>query len=276
MTQRSGQDLSGVAETLLITLYIRALESQRHDALLKDEQAVTLVRRIDQDFLRNALVKIDPETQVAVILRNRQFDFYIRDFLARFPEAVVVHIGCGFDSRFERVVERNSKVEWYDLDLPEVIDLRRRFIGDEKERYHLLACSVLDSKWLDAVSAHRERPFLFLAEGVLMYLKESQLKPLVLTLQEKFPGAELVFDAFSPFFVWANNRRVARTKIGALCYWALKRGKELESWGDGICLLDEWFPFEQSEPRLGKARWVRGIPLFARTVGVFRYRLEIA
>jgi len=276
MTQRSGQDLSGVAETLLITLYIRALESQRHDALLKDEQAVTLVRRIDQDFLRNALVKIDPETQVAVILRNRQFDFYIRDFLARFPEAVVVHIGCGFDSRFERVVERNSKVEWYDLDLPEVIDLRRRFIGDEKERYHLLACSVLDSKWLDAVSAHRERPFLFLAEGVLMYLKESQVKPLVLTLQEKFPGAELVFDAFSPFFVWANNRRVARTKIGALCYWALKRGKELESWGDGICLLDEWFPFEQSEPRLGKARWVRGIPLFARTVGVSRYRLEIA
>ncbi len=106
-----------------------------------------------------------------------------------------------------------------------------------------------------------------------MFFEEAQVKSVVLTLKKNFPGAELVFDAFSPFFVWANNRRVARTHIGARCHWGLARGSDLESWGDGIRLLDEWFPFSCAEPRLGRARWVRRIPFFAKTVGVFHYQL---
>jgi methyltransferase (TIGR00027 family) len=271
MSEISLQNLSDVAETLLMMLYIRAVESQRPDGLIKDEKAVALVRRMDQDFLRNKLTKIDEETRVAIILRSREFDRHAWDFLARHPEAAVVHIGCGLDARFERV--DNGRVEWYDLDLPEAIELRRKLVGGEGARYHLLACSVLDNAWLSAVSAHRQRPFLFLAEGVLMYLEEAQVRSLVLTLKEHFPGAELVFDAFSPFFVWANNRRVTRTQVGARCRWALKRGKDLERWSDGIRLLDEWFPFIGSEPRLGRARWVRHIPLLAKTMGVFHYQL---
>jgi methyltransferase (TIGR00027 family) len=271
MSELSLQNLSDVAETLLMMLYIRAKESQRPDGLIKDEKAVALVQQMGQDFLRSKLAKVDEETQVAIVLRNREFDHYAQDFLARHPEAAVVHIGCGLDARFERV--DNGKVEWYDLDLPEVIELRRELVGGEGARHHFLACSVLDTAWLDAVSAHRQRPFLFLAEGVLMYLEEAQVRSLVLMLKEHFPGAELVFDAFSPFFVWANNRRVTRTNIGARCHWALKRGKDLERWSDGIRLLDEWFPFRSSEPRLGRARWVRYIPFFAKTIGVFHYQL---
>jgi O-methyltransferase involved in polyketide biosynthesis len=170
-------NLSGVAETLLIILYIRAMESQRPDALFKDEQAVALVRQMDQDFLQKKLVKVDEETRVAIVLRSREIDRYVRDFLARRPAAVVVHIGCGLDARFARVAGRNDQVEWYDLDLPEVIELRRKLIGDEGARYHFLAGSVLDSAWLDRVSVHRERPFLFLAEGVFMYFEEAQVSP---------------------------------------------------------------------------------------------------
>ena len=95
----------------------------------------------------------------------------------------------------------------------------------------------------------------------------------MLALKQPFPGAELVFDAFSPFFVWANNRRVARTKIGVPAQWALKRGKDIESWGDGITLLDEWYPFTCPEPRLAHIRWVRYVPLFAKSAGVFHYQL---
>jgi O-methyltransferase involved in polyketide biosynthesis len=260
-----------ILETLLIPLYIRALESQRLDALIKDENAVALTRQMDQRNLQNALVKVQDETRVAIVLRNRQFDFYTRDFLMRYPNAVVVHIGCGLDARFARV--DNGKVEWYDLDLPEVIELRSRLVGGEMDRYHLLAGSVLDETWLNAVGEHRQRPFLFLAEGVFMYLTLAQLKLLVLNLQNKFPGAEIVFDAFSPFFAWAHNLRVDKTKIGARCHWAIMRGQELEQWSDGIQLLDEWFPFEQPEPRLGAMRYLRWIPLLTKTMRVLRYRL---
>jgi O-methyltransferase involved in polyketide biosynthesis len=131
----------------------------------------------------------------------------------------------------------------------------------------------LDNAWLDTVSNHRPRPFLFLAEGVLMYFEEAQVTSLVLTLREHFPGAEFVFDAFSPFLVRMNNLRISRTKIGARYYWGLKRGKDLERWGDGICLLDEWFPFSHPEPRLAHVQWMRHIPLLAKVMGIFHYRL---
>jgi len=271
MSKTSSQNLSGVAETLLIPLYVRAIESQRPDALLKDEKAVALVRQMDYDLSRIKQIKMDEDDKVAIVLRNREFDRYARDFLARCPKAVVVHIGCGLDSRFERV--DNGQVEWYDLDLPQVMELRRELIGSEGARYHLLACSVFDSAWLNTVSVHRQRPFLFLVEGVLMYFEEAQVKSLVLTLRDHFPGAELVCDAFSPFIVWMNNLRLARTKIGIRYYWGLKRGQDVERWGDGICLLDEWFPFDRPEPRLAHLRWVRYIPLLAKVMGIFHYRL---
>jgi methyltransferase (TIGR00027 family) len=271
MSEAARQNLTDVSETLLFPLYVRAIETQRPDAILKDDKALALVQQESFNFSRIQHAPHDEETMLAVLLRNREFDRCTRDYLSHFPDAVVVHIGCGLDARFERV--DNGKVEWYDLDLPEVIALRRKFIGGEGKRYHLLAHSMFDSAWLNEVSFYPQRPFLFLAEGVLMYFEESQVRSFVLMLRDHFPGAELVFDAFSPFFVWANNRRVARTGFGARCHWNLKHGKDLETWGADIQLLDEWFPFQCPEPRLAHMRWARSIPLLAKTMGVFHYRL---
>jgi O-methyltransferase involved in polyketide biosynthesis len=217
MSETITWDLSGVSETLLITLYIRALESQRPDALLKDEKAEVLVKKISDDglydFGRIKSLHLSEANKLVLILRNREFDRYARDFLARRPDAVVVHIRCGLDSRFERV--DNGQVEWHDLDLPDVIDLRRQLIGGEGERYHLLGCSVLDNAWLDTVSAHGlgNHSFLFLAEGVFMYLEGAQVKSLVLALRDRFPGAELAFDAYSPIHVWRHNLQTSTSKI---------------------------------------------------------------
>jgi methyltransferase (TIGR00027 family) len=279
MSETTNQDLSGVAKTLLITLYIRAVESQRPDALIKDKRAEELVRQLDQESLRKTLALTDDFSRVAVILKGREFDCFAQDFLVRHPDAVVVHIGCGLDTRFGRV--DNGRVEWYDLDLPDVIELRRKLVGGEGARHHFLACSVLDSAWLDTVGAHRQRPFLFLAEGVFMYFEEAQVKSLVLTLRNHFPGAELVFDAFSPFMRWAHNFKVSRTGVGAHLHWALKHGQDLERWSDpstllragGIRLLDERFPFQYPEPRMRRALQMRLFPFLATAIGIFHYQL---
>ena len=273
MSEKTDPNLDGVAETLLIPLYVRALETQRSDALLKDEQAVTLVRQINYDFSRFTKIHMDEDDMVTIILRNREFDRAVRDFLVRFPEAVVVHIGCGFDSRFERV--DNGRVEWYDLDLAKVIDLRRKLIGDEGPRYHFLPFSAFDHTWLNQLDSYRPKPFLFLAEGVFSYFEESQVKSLVLALRDDFPGAELVCDASSPYLVWVSNLRfrLSSTKLGVYYSWALSKGKDVEKWGDDIFLLDEWFPFDHPEPRLAHIQWMRHIPLFAKIFGIFHYQL---
>ena len=238
MSEITNQNLSGVAKTMLITLYIRAIESQRPDALIKDERAEALVRRLDPESLRKTAALTEDTGRVVMILKSRDFDRFAQDFLARHPDAVVVHIGCGLDTRFERVAERNNQVEWYDLDLPEVIELRRKLIGDEGERYHLLGCSVLEDAWLDTVSAHGGRPFLFLAEGVFMYFEEAQVKSLVLTLRDRFPGAELVFDTYSPPHVWVSNLQLSAFGHQARARWGIWRGQRIEGWGGDIRLLD--------------------------------------
>ncbi|MFN8473021.1 MAG: class I SAM-dependent methyltransferase [Anaerolineae bacterium] len=276
MSEAALDDLSGVSETLLFPVYVRALETQRPDALLKDETAAALLARMPSAFSRARRLRMDEDDKVALVLRNREFDHYTRDFLACNPGAVVVQIGCGLDTRFDRVDD--GLVEWYDLDLPEVIDLRRQLIGGERPHYHLVACSVFDPAWLTAVNAYRQRPFLFLAEGVFMYFEAEQVKSLVLMLRDHFPDAELVFDAFSPYLVHANNLRLrlSRAKFSVRYRWGLRRGEAVEKWGDGIRLLDQWFVFDRPEPRLAHVHWMSHIPLFARIIGIYHYRLGVA
>ena len=256
-----------VAETLLIALYARALEAQQPTPLVRDDKAVALVSQIDYDFAR---FKLQGHDQATTIMRLREFDQRAQDYLARHPQAAVVHIGCGLDTRFERV--DNGQVTWYDLDLPEVIALRRQLIA-ESERCRFVGCSVFDPAWLDAVSIPAGQPALFLAEGVFPYFEEAQVKSLVLTLMKRFPGAELVCDALTPFMVRLHNLKLATSKVGARLHWGLAHGRDPENWRAGIRMLDEWFYFDRPEPRLGAANLMRYCPPLAKGVGIFHYRL---
>ena len=168
---------------------------------------------------------------------------------------------------------RNGRVEWFDLDLPGVIDLRRRFIGNEHERYHLLGCSVLEDAWLEAVKVYSQRPILFLAETVFVYFTEAQIKSLVLKLRDYFPGAELVFDGWRPFEVWLGNRYLSKSQFAGLMRWGFWHGRELEGWGAGIHLLDDWGFFDQPEPRLNSYRWMAPIFRLFKPMRIYHFQL---
>jgi O-methyltransferase involved in polyketide biosynthesis len=271
MNEKLSTSLSGVPETLLIPLYTRAVESQRPDAIIKDDKAIELVTQMSLDFDRVRQIKMNELLQVMRIIFTREFDSYARKFINRHADAVVVHIGCGLDSRFERV--DNGQVEWYDLDLPEVIELRRKLIGGECERYHLLACSVLENDWLETLKKYSQRPILFLAETVFVYFIESQVKSLVLKLRDHFPGAELVFDGWRPFEVWIGNRYLSNSPYAGLMHWSLWNGQEFEGWGDGIHLLGAWGFFDQPEPRLASYRWMAPLFHLFKPMRLFHFQL---
>jgi O-methyltransferase involved in polyketide biosynthesis len=268
MPEKIAQSLEGVSETLLMTLYVRARESQRPDGMIKDVKAVEMVNQLDCDFYRLRMHRHD---QIAVIMRMRKFDSHVRNFLSRNPDAVVVHIGCGLDTRFERV--DNERVEWFDLDLPDVIELRRKLHISESGRYHMLAASVFEDAWLEEISCFKPSPFMFVAEGVFPYFSEAQVKSLFIKLLKRFPGAELVCDAHTPFVIWADNLQLAYAGVKARLQWSIKNGRDVETWGDGICLLDEWNYYDDDEPGLKAFRWVRMFPALAKSSGIFHYRL---
>jgi O-methyltransferase involved in polyketide biosynthesis len=263
MPTQSIHNLNAVSRTLLIPLYFRAMESQRPDALIQDPKAVELVNRLDFDF---SSIKRREDEQVSFFLRMREFDRLARAFLEEHPDSVIVDLGCGLDTRFERI--DNGRMEWYGLDLPEVIKLRRELL-DETPRSHFIGYSVLDFSWMDALSDWASHPILFLAEAMLIYLEEVDVKQLVQALTRRVPGAELVCDAYSPAVVRLHPHPPDMPQP----HWGLKDDRDVETWAPGIRLLSQWYYFDQPEPRLGALQIMRYLPFLGRMLRIVHYRL---
>jgi O-methyltransferase involved in polyketide biosynthesis len=226
-------------ETLLIPLYSKAVESRRPDPILVDEKAREIVAQVDYDFSR---LKIPRKTEIMICIRAKKLDDCTMEFLARHPESVILHLGCGLDSRCYRV--EHGGAEWYDLDMPEVIELRRKFY-QETDMYSMIPSSVTNLDWIDRVP-RRDRPVLVVAEGLFMYLNEGEVKALVLQLKKSFPACELVFDAFSVLTARSASRHPSLKKTGASTHWGIDDAREIERWASGIRLKEEWY-FSQSE-----------------------------
>ena len=258
-----------VSETLIIPLYFRAKESVRPDALLVDNAAVELVKRIEYDYSR---IRLGAHDQVLIIMRVMEFDRMARKFLAEHPGAVVVHIGCGLDTRYQRL--EDMQVEWYDLDLPEVIALRKRLGLADQGRCHTISASVFDFDWMDKIDLAPSTPLLLIAEGVFMYFEELQIKSLVLKLREKFRHVDLICDAMTPQLLKMDNLHLVFSKMKARLKWGLNHAKDLETWAEGIRLLEEFYYFDNPEARLGVLNLMRYLPLFAKSSGIFHYKLN--
>ena len=258
-----------VSETLIIPLYFRAKESVRPDALLVDNAALELVNRIDFDYSR---IRLGAHDQVLIIMRVREFDRMARKFLEEHPGAVVVHIGCGLDTRYKRL--EDMQVEWYDLDLPEVIALRRKVGLVDQGRYHTIGASVFDFGWMDQIDLAPSTPLLLIAEGVFMYFEEPQIRSLVFKLREKFQHIDLICDAMTPQLIKMDNLHLVFSKMKARLKWGLNHAKDLETWAEGIRLLEEFYYFESQEERLGVMNLMRYLPLFAKSSGIFHYKLN--
>jgi O-methyltransferase involved in polyketide biosynthesis len=242
MEPREKITLSKEQETLLIPLYAKAQDNP----ILDDRKAREILNAVDYDFRE---LMVPEKTVVTLRIRAKQLDAYARQFLAAHPDAIVLHLGCGLDSRCERVDAPQAL--WFDLDLPEVIALRRRFYP-ETAGYRMIASSVTDLVWMEQVPAEG-RPVFVIAEGLLMYLEPADVRALVVCLHERFPGCELVFDAFSELTARRIQAHPSLQKTGATIRWGIDDAHEIEGWAEGIRLKEEWF-FSQS-PDIGKLGW---------------------
>ena len=137
----------------------------------------------------------------------------------------MVEIGTGLNTRFDRV--DNGQVHWIDLDLPDTIELRRKFFADSGRR-RMVAASVLDDDWLPAVAA-APGPYFFAAEGVFVYL--AQAPEAIARLAERFGGALLAIDTYSQRMLERQHQRAAKKNMAARWAWACDDPRSLESLG---------------------------------------------
>ena len=230
MASRQSIQLGPVQETLLVPLYARAVETRRKHPILNDPKAVEMVQSIDWDFQRfNQRRRV-----IGCTLRTAMFDEWVKGFLRRHPEGTVVEIGAGLNTRFERL--DNGCLHWFDLDLPDTVELRRKFFTDSGRRT-TLAASVLDPGWMAAVR-QSPGPYFFVAEAVFIYLTEREVKAALAQIAANFPGASIAFDTASRKAVDSGNKDHARRKLAARFAWACEDPREIERWNIGLRLVE--------------------------------------
>jgi O-methyltransferase involved in polyketide biosynthesis len=188
--QKGKIHLTKEKETYLAMLYGKALDSRSKNPILDDKFADEVVRRIDFDFEK---LKVPKGAEITLPIRAKHLDQWTREFLTTNPNSTVLHLGCGLDSRVFRI-DPPYTVRWYDIDMPDVIKLRRR-LYPERHDYTLVDSSVTDLHWLDEIPA--DRPVLVVAEGLVQYLSEKEGLALFNRITEKFPNGEFIFDAYS-------------------------------------------------------------------------------
>jgi O-methyltransferase involved in polyketide biosynthesis len=179
--------LDGVPETLLWTLYLRATEARRPDAVLADPKAVELVEALDYPFERQFGAGELGQWQA---LRALCFDREIERFLAEHPDGTVVALGEGLETQFWRV--DNGRVQWVTVDLPETVRLREQLLPARTDRQRTIACSALDETWMDQVDP--SRGLLVTAQGLFMYFQPADVHGLLRVCADRFPRATMVFD----------------------------------------------------------------------------------
>ena len=201
-----GTALTGVSETALLTLKVRATEARRPDGIIDDPMAIELVDAIEYDFAKFGYTR-----RQDMALRALAFDHAARAYLVDHPAATVVALAEGLQTSFYRIAagDVGDRFRWLTVDLPPIIELRNKLLP-ASDRVAVCAQSALDYSWMDRVD---DADGVFItAEGLLMYLQPAEAMTLIAECARRFPGGRMMFD-LPPSWFAAVTRRGMRTSL---------------------------------------------------------------
>lgn len=234
--------LGNVQKTLLLPLWGRAVETQKDNPLLIDKTAVRIVKEIGYDF--STIEKnINPLSRISWISRSIYFDNKIIKYLENYPDGTIINIGCGLDTTYERI--DNGKVIWFDLDLPDVIAIRKEYIK-ETDRRKFISESVFGKNWYSAIS--NKENVLFLMAGLIYYFKEEEIKELFKVFINQFKSTEILFDYSSETGVKIANKKVIEQggmDKKANLVWGINDIRKIKKWDDRIEIIHNMPMFKE-------------------------------
>ena len=228
-----------VQETLFVPLWGRAFAAGNYPELLDDQESVRIINETEYDF--SSIRRSGEYYCLASAVRAANFDNELKEFLSDHPDATVVSIGSGLDTTFFRV--DNGRLKWYDLDLPEIIELRKKYIKQDVRAVQI-AKSCFDFSWADEIEYKPEGEVIFIVGGVFYYFSEEQVNNLVRKIAESFPRARMIFDITTKAGLKVSNRYVKRTgNRGAEMFFSLNNAAEYFSGVSEDIRVNAEYPF---------------------------------
>ncbi|WKG02133.1 class I SAM-dependent methyltransferase [Mycolicibacterium sp. HK-90] len=196
----NGSALTGVSETALMTLQVRAHEARRADGLIDDPMAIQLVDSIDFDFAKFGYTR-----RQDMALRAKLFDRMTGNYLRGHPRATVVALAEGLQTSFYRLdaADFGHEFRWLSVDLEPMIEVRNQLLP-KPDRVTQCAQSALDFSWMDHVDT-ADGVFIT-AEGLLMYLQPDEAMSLIRACAQRFPGGQMMFDLPPAFFAFLTRK----------------------------------------------------------------------
>ena len=241
-----------VQETALVTLAIRASETARENPRIRDEKAAEIIDDLGVD-----VSKYDPFlSHEGVVARTIMFADALRKLIEVHPDAVCVNLGCGFDDKFSQV--DNGRIDWFDVDLPDQIAVRRKVFAD-RERCTMLEGDALDGAW--TAQLPQDRPVIVVMEGVLEYFTKEQTATCLHMLCDSFEHGWLLTEMNSPLMAKHSDKHDAIKNTNATFKWGTDSGEEFVELEPRMQLVDE-----RSYNVEMRKHTLRG-RLFAATVG---------
>ncbi len=206
-----------IQETALIPLAIKASETARPNARIRDLKAKEIIDTLGVD-----VSKFDPFlSHEGVVARTIMFREELKRLIGMYPEALCINLGCGFDDKFSQV--DNGKITWFDVDLPDQIEIRRR-VYEDRERCTMLEGSALEGEWTKKLP--KKDMVIVVMEGVLEYFSKEQVKICLNMLCDSFPQGYLLAELHSPFLEKNSKHHDAVKNTNASFGWGTKSGKE--------------------------------------------------
>jgi O-methyltransferase involved in polyketide biosynthesis len=256
--------LTGVSETLLIPLAVRIALTESRDAVIYDPQAGEVIKKLQLDVSRFVPHSKNIAGRLHIqgnVVRFQFFDQIVTRFLKQYPDGIVINLGSGLCTRFGRL--DNGQCHWFEIDMPEVIALRRQAFS-ETERHLFIAASALETDWIAQVKALDKQHYLILCEGLLMYFSREEVRKLFSLMAKNFPDAELAADFAGKFFAKHSHRHSQVAKTQARFGWGINHPDELKQLGVPLTILEHFSMLNRQKERLGWLNILSVIPLFRR------------
>jgi O-methyltransferase involved in polyketide biosynthesis len=242
-------DISPVSRTAILTLVCRVVESEKENCIFNDPMAVLCLERlmsISSEAEKNLIIKwkkmyggMQARDAKARILTVMSFDSIANLFISTHPGCTVINLACGFDTRFWRISNENCR--YIELDLPEMIALKREILKD-RLGYELIGCSVLDTSWIDHVTSNGNSNFLLLAEGLFYYLPKQEAIRLLQGIARRFNRSQLVLDMAPEKYTKGLWKRLLFLEsrvwgIDVSFVFGITNPRDIESYGNGFKVI---------------------------------------
>ncbi|MEA3201548.1 MAG: hypothetical protein QOE90_2976 [Thermoplasmata archaeon] len=197
-----------VSDTARWIAAYRAQESARPDALFHDPFAA----RFADERGRAIAKRMSGPARASITVRTVLLDEMVLAAVARGADRVL-NLAAGFDARPYRL-PLPPTLRWIEADLPELLDEKEAALAGERPRCDLarervdLADPAARDAFLDRALAGA-RDALVVTEGLLVYLREEDVRGLSAALRARTGVGSWAFDLLSPQIARYTSRSAA-------------------------------------------------------------------